>query len=170
MAEPASRWVLLVYKIPSQPTRLRLSIWRRLQKMGVVYLQDAVCLLPSRPDLVENMHYIAEAIEAMGGSCHLFLASPLLPHGTETLMAEFRALADSRLEEIAERLDRLQATVGDASAPDTLEGAEEDLKRERVAFLRTRKLAYCGSTRDGEVDERLDRVKRTLDDLYRNGK
>src|SRR5437899_2513667 len=49
MATESQKWTLLVYRIPAQPTRLRLQIWRRLQKMGALYLQNAVCLLPSRP-------------------------------------------------------------------------------------------------------------------------
>jgi hypothetical protein len=31
-AEPA--WLLLVYRIPSEPTRLRATVWRRLKALG----------------------------------------------------------------------------------------------------------------------------------------
>ncbi len=52
-----------------------------------IFRTFAVCLLPSRPDLDENMQYIAGDIEQMGGTYHLFAASaspegacPLRPH------------------------------------------------------------------------------------------
>src|SRR2546430_43426 len=95
-------WALLIYRIPTHPTRLRLQVWRRLQKMGVVYLQNGACLLPARPDLVENLEYVAATIEEMGGSSFLFSATTNLPGADERLRAEFRALADSNLNEIAE--------------------------------------------------------------------
>lgn len=170
MAARRSRdWTLLIYKIPPQPTRLRLQIWRRLQKMGALYLQDAACLLPALPEHTENMQYVAAAIEEMGGTCFLFSAGSILPTNPEQIEAEFRQLADGRLDEIARRLDKLSDTLDNADLP-ILEQAEEDLKRERVAYLRARKLAYCGSTREAEVDARLDRLKQRLDDLYRSSK
>ncbi|WP_279580643.1 hypothetical protein [Fodinicola feengrottensis] len=33
-------WLLLVYKVPSEPTRLRATVWRRLKGMGAIYLQS----------------------------------------------------------------------------------------------------------------------------------
>jgi len=33
------RWLLLVYRVPSEPTRLRAAVWRRLKSLGAVYLQ-----------------------------------------------------------------------------------------------------------------------------------
>src|SRR5207247_2541547 len=93
-------WALLVYRIPAQPSRLRLQIWRLLQRMGAVYLQNAACLLPARPDLVENMQYVAATIQEMGGTCHLFNARTLLPDGDSRIRDEFRDLVDGRLEEI----------------------------------------------------------------------
>src|SRR5438105_1542462 len=104
MAGRRSRdWTILIYKIPPQPTRLRLQIWRRLQKMGALYLQDAVCLLPALPEHTENMQYVAAAIEEMGGTCFVFDAGTILPSSPEHIEAQFRQLADSRLDEIVRR-------------------------------------------------------------------
>src|SRR5205809_88334 len=117
MSSEAASWSLLVYRIPAQPTRLRLQVWRALQKMGAVYLQNAVCLLPARPELVENMQYVAGLIEENGGTCFLFDARQALPGADERLMDEFQALADSRLEMIAERLDGIRDALESAATP-----------------------------------------------------
>src|ERR1051325_6176470 len=117
----SNEWSLLVYRIPPQPTRLRLQIWRRLQKMGAVYLQNAICLLPSRPDLVENMEYIASMIEEMGGASFLFSATAALPGTDERLQEEFRSQTDSRLDEIIERLGKVEASLDSAVSPGALE-------------------------------------------------
>jgi hypothetical protein len=163
-------WTLLVYKIPSQPSRLRLQIWRKLQRMGALYLQDAVCVVPSRPDLDENMQYIAEAIAEMGGTYHLFKASAFFPEGDTRLAEGFRDLADTALEEIAERVEAAQSALEKAASLTALEAAEEELKRERVAYLRARRLAYFGSEKEAAVETQLDALRCALDDLHRNGK
>lgn len=170
MREINQEWTLLVYRVPPQPSRLRLQIWRKLQQMGVLYLQDAVCLVPARPDLTENMQYIAQMVEEMRGTYHLFTASPLLTGGAERLADGFRSLADSRLDEIIERLDKAQATLQEADDPAIVDRIEEELKRERVAYLRARRLAYCGSTQEAVVEAGLDALQQALDDMYRSGK
>jgi exonuclease VII small subunit len=170
MSTPTNSWTLLVYRIPTQPSRLRLLIWRKLHAMGALNVQNAAWLLPSRPDLDENMQYIVAQIEEMGGSCYLFSAAALMTGSVERLTEEFRTQADSHLEEIIERLEMVSVALDSAASPSALERAEGDLKRERVAYLRARRLAYFGNTKEAEVDARLDALKRSLDDLYRGGK
>lgn len=170
MSKLSPDWSLLIYKIPTQPTRLRLHIWRKLQAMGALHVQNAAWLLPARPDLDENMQYIAAQIQERGGSCYLFAASVLLPGSAEALAAEFRAQADSEAETILARLEQVSMSLDSAASSSALSRAEEELKRERVAYMRARRLAFFGSSKEAEVEARLDTLKRSLDDLYRSGK
>ena len=167
MKELSAEWTLLVYKIPANPSRLRLQVWRRLQRMGALYLQDAVCLLPARPDLVENMQYIAQTIAEMEGIYHLFTAKSLFSDGTERLVQQFRHLADTRYADISERIKIVEATLEDAASLTALETAEEDLKRERVAYLKAKRLSYFGSDWEVEVETHLDTLRCSLDDIHR---
>jgi hypothetical protein len=164
---PPHTWTLLVYRIPSQPSRLRLQIWRKLQRMGALYLQDAVCVVPARPDLDENMQYIAEAIAEMGGTYHLFKASAFFPEGDTRLADGFRDLADTTFEEIKERIAAAQVSLTEAANLTSLEAAEEELKRERVAYLRAKRLAYFGSDKEAVVEKQLDTLRCALDDIHR---
>ena len=36
-------WLLLTYKVPAEPAKKRIAIWRRLKGMGAIYLQNGVC-------------------------------------------------------------------------------------------------------------------------------
>ena len=42
-------WFVLVYKLPSEPSRYRASVWRKLKAAGAVYLQNGVAALPEDP-------------------------------------------------------------------------------------------------------------------------
>ena len=33
-------WLLLIYTVPSQPSRKRAAVWRDVKKAGAVYLRD----------------------------------------------------------------------------------------------------------------------------------
>jgi hypothetical protein len=148
-------WLLLVYKIPSRPSRLRLQVWRKLQRLGALYLQDAVCALPDQAELEENFHYLAQSIQEMGGQCFIFRADTLSSKSQEQMLAGFEQQADERLDEISQRL----AQVDLADDP---ERAEESLKNERIAFLRANRLNYFGSNREKIVEAQLEELKEAL--------
>lgn len=157
-----SRWTILVYRIPPHPTKLRLAIWRRLQKLGALYLQDGVTLLPDRVDLTENVTYIAQAIQELGGECHLFAASTLLPNEAEVLIGKFREQAGKGMSEIMQRLDALEIVLDDKLGADELEMMEETLRRERTTFLRLKGIAHFGSNEASLLESRLEELRGRL--------
>ena len=42
-------WVLLVYRVPTEPASRRVAVWRDLKRIGALYLQQCVCILPDAP-------------------------------------------------------------------------------------------------------------------------
>src|SRR3546814_20198776 len=65
----AIAWLLLTYKVPPEPAARRIAIWRRLQGMGALYLQNGVCLLPKTDDHVRRLTLLAnDAAAAQGAS------------------------------------------------------------------------------------------------------
>jgi DNA-binding transcriptional regulator PaaX len=40
-------WLLLIYRVPPEPTRLRSTVWRRIKSLGAIYLQNSVAALPA---------------------------------------------------------------------------------------------------------------------------
>jgi hypothetical protein len=68
-------WLLLTYKIPPEPSKKRVAIWRRLKGMGAVYLQSGVCLLPKTDDHVRRLKMLENDITNMG-----FFAYPRKNH------------------------------------------------------------------------------------------
>jgi hypothetical protein len=157
-------WSLLIYRIPTQPSRLRLQVWRRLQGLGARYLQDAVCVLPQRDDLRKELCDVAVSIRDMGGTAHVFDSTSVLVSDQE-IITGFRELADERYSVILKRIEVaiefLQNNVGLAD----IEVAEEALKRERMAYLRAHTISYFGGTVDTTIVARLEELRRILDDI-----
>ncbi len=46
-ARPDRGWLLLVYRVPSEPSRLRATVWRRIKSLGAIYLQSSAAALPA---------------------------------------------------------------------------------------------------------------------------
>lgn len=94
-------WLLLVYRVPSDPTRLRATVWRRLKSLGAVYLQNSAAALPASDGAERALRKLRREIAGMGGSAVLLSCSALV--GGRDLVALFQAARDSEYEEILDK-------------------------------------------------------------------
>lgn len=82
-----------------------MTIWRELKRMGVLYLQQCVCILPNREALQEELMQITTKIVALGGEFTRFDV-PTMPTGeSEKIVTAFRALRDKEYAEIVEECE-----------------------------------------------------------------
>ena len=68
--EPDARldWVLISVSTAGAADALRVQVWRKLRSLGALYLQQSVCLLPSRPEVVKEVRRLADRIRHQGGA------------------------------------------------------------------------------------------------------
>jgi DNA-binding transcriptional regulator PaaX len=92
-------WLLLIYTVPSQPSRKRAAVWRELKKAGAVYLRDGVAVLPERPETHAIFRAIATKVEEFGGQATLVTAARLDSVRAAAVVVQAQA---SRTEEYAE--------------------------------------------------------------------
>lgn len=98
---PTAGWYVLVYRIPSEPTRLRATAWRRLKALGAVYLQNSVAALPVTPAAERALRKLQHDILEMSGTAVLMRSSVLV--GESTVLSVFQAARSDEYEEIVDR-------------------------------------------------------------------
>lgn len=98
-------WLLLVYKVPTEPSRARVAVWREVKRLGGLYLQQAVCVLPRHPDAVTALEAVRERIEALGGKSYYFEVGPLDRSQEADLVAGFRDQTAKEYAEIVEECE-----------------------------------------------------------------
>ena len=94
-------WLVLVYRIPSEPTRLRATVWRRLKGLGAVYLQNSVATLPANSVSERALRKLRREILEMGGTAQLLASQALAGQGD--IFAVFQAARDDEYEEIIDK-------------------------------------------------------------------
>ena len=95
------KWFMLVYKLPkSKTSATKVSVWRKLKKLGVYPLQDSVCLLPNSERTLENLEWLSEEIKEMGGEATLWLTSSLVEEEEERIIEYFLEQTNKQYEEI----------------------------------------------------------------------
>lgn len=93
--------LVLIYRVPSEPTRLRATVWRRLKGLGAVYLQNSAAALPAGPAAERALRKLRREIVDMGGTAILLGCDPLV--GEAEVLGAFQAARDDEYEEILDK-------------------------------------------------------------------
>lgn len=79
-------WLLLLYKVPREPSSHRVYIWRKLKRLGATLIHGAVWVLPKSPETLEQFQLLADEIRAFGGDALLWEAHLAIDEQDETLV------------------------------------------------------------------------------------
>ena len=101
-------WLLLHYKLPAAPTARRVYIWRKLQRLGAVLLNDAVWILPANSRTREQFQWLASEITELRGEALLWQAQLLQGAQEDALMRQFTTRAEQEYQKILSALHRNQ--------------------------------------------------------------
>ena len=173
-------WLLLIYKVPSEPSRGRVSIWRELKRSGGIYLQQAVCILPASPANVELLQRIRERITGLEGVSWYFEVSRLPAAEQAELVQLF---LEATRKEYAEIVEECETTFVKEIEFErfrenyTFEEAEEirqDLEKLRRWFDKVQSRDWFGAPGCSGVETWLEKCSLLLeefeDDVYQRTK
>lgn len=99
-------WLLLVHKIPREPTAGRVYVWRKLKQLGAVALQDAVWILPRTTRTQEQLQWLAAEITELGGEAVVWEAEQLYATDNQALQKQFADVVDAEYGAILVELRR----------------------------------------------------------------
>jgi hypothetical protein len=100
------QWLMLVFKIPREPTAGRVYVWRKLKQLGALLLQDAVWVLPATARTQEQFQWLAAEIDELGGEATLWRSELAFANQETELVARFEAATEAIYREILQSLKR----------------------------------------------------------------
>src|SRR5215468_12566908 len=65
---------MLCYRIPREPSTPRITVWRKLKRLGVAQLADGMVTLPADARTREQLEWLADEISEAGGEASIWLA------------------------------------------------------------------------------------------------
>ena len=69
-------WVLLAYRLPREPSTPRITLWRKLRRLGVVQVLDGLVALPADARTKEQLEWLADEVFEAGGEATVWLGRP----------------------------------------------------------------------------------------------
>jgi hypothetical protein len=134
-------WLVLIYRVPPEPTRLRSTVWRRIKSLGAIYLQNSAAALPASAVTERALRKLRREIIEMSGTAVLLSCAVLA--GEADVRHAFQAARDDEYEEIVDRCEDFLRQVKKEYAENhftyaELEENEVDLVKLRTWFAKVR--------------------------------
>jgi DNA-binding transcriptional regulator PaaX len=160
-------WLLLIYTIPTEPSRKRAFIWRKLKEVGALYLRDGVAILPEREDTLAAFRSLAARIREFAGQATLVTEARLDQERAEAIMAGSRAAREAEYADVGQEAEAFlqhirQETTHHAFSVAELEELVLDLGKLQRWMAQIRARDYFGSLAVTPVNQLLSRCEAVL--------
>lgn len=160
MNQEKTKWLLLTYKVPAEPTKIRVGIWRRIRSLGAVYLQNSICVLPLTAEHQRQLRMVQSDIEHAGGEAVIFETVALDPKQEALVVSRFKHDRDQDYEEFLEKcadykkeIDK-EIKAGHYAFAEVKEN-DEDLKKLKGWLDKIKILDFYGAPARAAADKQL---------------
>jgi hypothetical protein len=142
-------WLLFLSQLPSTPSSLRVTVWRKMRAAGALGIQNGVWILPDRPEQTAFLHDLSEIIQKQGAGCQIFKVSPLDEIIEKDILNLFSKDREEEYTEFLERSQEFLAEIEKESAKQKftyaeLEENEQDLQHLSNWLVKIQKRDFIG--------------------------
>lgn len=121
-------WVLLAYHLPREPSTPRVTIWRKLRRLGVAQLIDGLVALPADARTKEQLEWIADEVLEAGGEATLWIGRPGSSADERRLAARMTASVAAEYQAVLASVEEVSRGAG-SSGRRSLRRLERELQR-----------------------------------------
>ena len=100
-------WVFLVYQLPREPSTPRISVWRKLKRLGVAQLADGLIALPHDAATKEQLEWVAHEVTEAGGTASIWITTPTVRRFGRNLAASLSSDRAAEYQELARQAEGL---------------------------------------------------------------
>jgi len=160
-------WRLITYRLPAEPSRHRVAVWRELRKLGAVPLQQGTWVLPEGEGFDDGLNQVIATIGEAGGQ-PVVLRVADDETGTTRLQELFTEQREAEWGEFLSDCGKYEAELAGEVAKGKLTLAELDEEEESLERLRRwyraiRARDVFGAPSAGEAERRLKECADGLD-------
>ena len=128
-------WVVINYTLPREPSRVRVSLWRKLKKIGAINIQQSMWMLPLTEENAGLFHEIRSEVVQNGGEAFV-MRSSVDADGRKSIIERFNAARDEEYGELLEQCEEFFKEIGKEIARENFSFAEIEENEEELNKLK----------------------------------
>ena len=160
-------WRVITYRLPAEPSRHRVAVWRELRRLGAVTLQQGTWAAPDAEPFDAGLAQVVEAITAAGGQPIVLVVADdqastaqleaLFTEQREAEWAEFLSDCGKYEAELAGEVTKGKLTLAE------LDEEEQSLERLRRWYRAIRARDLFGAPSAAAAEARLKECTEALE-------
>lgn len=168
-AEQVNRWLVLVIKLPADPSRHRVAVWRELRKIGALSLGQGIWAVPEVPVFADGIQRALDLTDSAGGQGVTLQASGRSPEDAVRFREMFTAARSADWAEFLADCGKFEAElakeirIGKFTLAE-LEEEEQSLERLRRWHRDLTARDVFGAPEAAEAAEHLKRCAAACED------
>jgi hypothetical protein len=131
-----TNWTVLAVRVPAEPSRHRVAVWRELRRVGALSLGQGVWALPSAPAFEQGLERTLKLIERGDGEALLLRAQGRDKAQAKRLETLFTADREEEWVEFLSECDKYKAELDREFAQQKFTIAELDEEEQSLERLR----------------------------------
>ena len=97
-----NEWIVINYSLPREPSRMRVSIWRKLKKIGAVNIQQSMWILPQAEENYNLLNKIKDDVSQNNGEAFV-MKSSVDENSKKIIIERFNTASDEEYTELLEQ-------------------------------------------------------------------
>jgi len=155
-------WLVLIVRLPPNPSSLRVKAWRRLRAVGAVALKNSVYLLPASPEGHEHFQWLAQEIQRDGGEATLLRVDQIENLKPADVIRLFQEAREQDYRRLADGYRPLLRALSGPLTPARRARIEDALARLGRERDRIREVDFFEAPGAQEVERLREAVQRKL--------
>jgi hypothetical protein len=151
-------WLLFLYTLPAKKSAGRVSLWRKLRKIGAYALKTSAYVLPDEPAHFERFQWLAKQVRDADGEATLARVKSIEGLSGDALAGRFNEARAEDYAEVAEALAEVLKARGKKLAPEAVDAVAK-LRRQ---FQELRGIDYFGCPAAHDVERLLARAEERI--------
>ena len=157
------RWLVFSYSLPSKSSSSpRVTLWRRLRRLGVVIPTGGVHVLPEREECVEAFQWLAQEIRQAQGEALVMHVEQFEGLSDIQLIELFRQARDEEYGEIETQLVTLEQTISALADQEDRSELQDSLDKLRRRHAEIKRIDYFNSPSGDRIAARLTALQQSL--------
>ena len=156
-------WLVFSYSLPTQSSSSpRVTLWRRLRRLGAISPAGGVQVLPARDDCLEAFQWLAQEIRQAGGEALVMHVEQFEGLTDQQLIDLFHAAREEEYAEIDARAAELEKAMSKRTKPDARAQVREGIDKLRRRHAEITRVDYFDSPAQGRAAARLAAIEQSL--------
>ena len=153
-----SRWLLLLYALPTRRNAERVNLWRKLKKFGAVPLKSSGYILPNDPTHLERFQWLSNQIQDAGGEATLIRVAEIEGVPCDQVVEMFN---EARAADYKELATACQAVLSNRKRQKSAD-LETELPKFKKRFGEIKEIDYFNSPAAHDAEMVLQRMEGVL--------